>query len=398
MTIQRLEISGFRSLESVVWQPGALNVLIGPNGAGKSNLLRALVLLKRAAEGKLSDTVRDWDGMTALLWDGQAKELRFSLRTDPVGEKDRQVQDALTYDLTLAPVGRTSAFRVAYERLVHRFRQSEKRVSPDAPTLLLRDHGRATMFNSEHRKLESGSELYAEDETLLAQVSDPASYPINTAFRRSLADYQIYHDVRVDIDAEMRRAALLRRETRVEPNGSNLVGVLYTLYTTDRNFKTELNNAMQAAFGPDFEELVFPPAEDNRIQLRVRWRSLERGQSARDLSDGTLRFLFLITVLGATDLPPVLAIDEPETGLHPGMLPIVAEFAAEAAQRTQVILTTHSPQFLNAFKNQADIATLVDWKDGKTILRRPEPADLARWLEHYQLGDLWLSGELENHT
>ena len=153
---------------------------------------------------------------------------------------------------------------------------------------------------------------------------------------------------------------------------------------------------MKAAFGDEFEELVFPPAEDGRVQLRLRWRSLRRQQSASDLSDGTLRFLILVAVLASSKPPPLIAIDEPETGLHPSMLPLVAELAADAARRTQVILTTHSPQFLNAFKERADITTIVEWKEGKTQLHRLPERELARWLEHYQLGDLMLSGELES--
>ena len=392
MAIQQLEIRGFRSLQDVTWKPGALNVLIGPNGAGKSNLLRVLVLIKRAAEGKLSETIKDMDGITALLWDGRAKEIELRLLAVPSNDLDKYPRSTLDYELHLDPMGRSSAFRVERETLVNFHRPDDDGVVK----FIERTPGRTIMWNQEKKGLESKAELYNGAETLLAQVSDPANYPVQTDFRRQLTDYQVYHDVPVDVNAEMRRAALLRYEKRVEPYGSNLINVLHTLYTTDRAFKAELNNAMLAAFGPDFEELVFPPAEDDRIQLRIRWRSLEREQSARDLSDGTLRFLFLITVLGATDLPPVLAIDEPEAGLHPGMLPIVAEFAAEAARRTQVILTTHSPQFLNAFKEQADIATLVDWESGKTVLRRPEQAYLARWLEHYQLGDLWMSGELES--
>lgn len=105
---------------------------------------------------------------------------------------------------------------------------------------------------------------------------------------------------------------------------------------------------MKAAYGDDFEELVFPPAADQRIQLRVRWKSLKREQTAADLSDGTLRFLFLLTVLASPSPAALVAIDEPETGLHPAMLPIVAEYAVDASSRTQVILTTHSPQLLDA--------------------------------------------------
>ncbi len=90
---------------------------------------------------------------------------------------------------------------------------------------------------------------------------------------------------------------------------------------------------MRAAFGEDFEELLFPPDADQRIQLQIRWRSLQRERSAADISDGTLRFLFLLAVLANPSPAPLIAIDEPETGLHPSMLPIVAEYAREAANR-----------------------------------------------------------------
>ncbi len=97
-------------------------------------------------------------------------------------------------------------------------------------------------------------------------------------------------------------------------------------------------------------------------RLNIRgFRSLRRGQSAADLSDGTLRFLLLLTVLASPSPAPLIAIDEPETGLHPSMLPIVAEYATDAATRTQVILTTHSPQFLDAFGDTLPATTVAKW-------------------------------------
>src|SRR5262249_39136088 len=152
--------------------------------------------------------------------------------------------------------------------------------------------------------------------------------------------------------------------------------------------------AMHAAFGEDFEELVFPPADaaDQRIQLRLRWKSLSREQSAADLSDGTLRFLFLLTVLSSPDPAPLIAIDEPETGLHPSMLPIVPEYATDAARRTQVMLTSHSPAFLDAFGNSRPTTTVVKWNEGETELKTVSGDELKDWLEEYSLGALHKSG------
>jgi predicted ATPase len=131
------------------------------------------------------------------------------------------------------------------------------------------------------------------------------------------------------------------------------------------------------------------------VQLRVRWKSLRSEQSAADLSDGTIRFLLLLAILANPNPPGLIAIDEPETGLHPSMLPLVAEHAAEAAQRTQVILTTHSAQLLDAFTATPPTTTVTRWEDGETRLSVVDGEELARWLDAYTLGALFRSGELE---
>lgn len=382
MSIQRLEIEGFRSLQSVTWEPDSLNVLIGVNGSGKSNLLRALQLLKSAADGRLSESVRASGGMAPLLWDGRTDAIKFNLQLTP---------PAVVYELVVKRLGQSGAFYIESEFLTADGDSARK--------ALERTRTQATVLNAQQVKLELNAEAFDEDEPLIAfrpvsELNQPFS-----RLQRAIANYYIYHDVRIDSDSEMRRATVSRRDLRVDPDGSNLVSVLHTLYTSDRHFKDEINTAMKAAFGDEFEELVFPPAEDGRIQLRLRWRSLRREQSASDLSDGTLRFLLLLTVLAGSagsDPPSLIAIDEPETGLHPSMLPLVAEYATDAARHTQVIFTTHSPQFLNGFKGRADITTIVESIEGKSRLRRLPEAELSRWLEHYQLGDLMLSGELES--
>lgn len=171
--------------------------------------------------------------------------------------------------------------------------------------------------------------------------------------------------------------------------------MLHTLYTGDREFKRDIDAAMRVAFGDDFEELVFPPAADQKIQLRVRWKSLQHEQSAADLSDGTLRFLFLLTVLASPSPAPAIAIDEPETGLHPSMLPLIAEYAVDASTRSQVILTTHSPQLLNAFSENRPTTTVAKWENGETTLLTLSGEALDYWLNEYSLGGLFESGELE---
>lgn len=396
MKILNLKIQGYRSLKDVSWSPGDLNVLIGPNGSGKSNLLRVLELISVSARGKLGKYIQRAGGMDPLVWDGKADCIKFVVDTSPV-EKDRDLEtDSLTYEMEMGRVGKGSTYRINHELLGNYYRvKTGERNEPFK--LLERNPQRAVVFDEREYGFAAPEESVIEEESLLSLTSGPFTQNrFIPPFQKYMAEWSIYHDLHVNMDAPIRQPTVARHETRVEPDGQNLISVLHTLYTGDRNFKNDINMAMRAAFGDDFDELVFPPAADQRIQLRVRWKTLSREQSAADLSDGTLRFLFLLTVLASPNPAPLIAIDEPETGLHPSMLPIVAEYAVDASERTQVILTTHSPQFLDAFQDVVPVTTVVKWAEGKTDLQSVEGKQLERWLKAYSLGALFRSGELES--
>jgi predicted ATPase len=397
MKILSLDIEGFRSLKGVSWRPGDLNVLIGPNASGKSNLLRALDLLAISARGGLGKLVQTLGGMEPLAWDGFAEAIRFKVKCSPVEPWRNATTEALTYELRMERLGKTGGFRIGYE-LLGNYSKVEQKISQEPFKLLERRGLKAFVFDENQRRLEAPEENVPETETLLSLAADPFTQNrILPAFRSQVASWSVYHDFHTNREAVIRQSVVTRHEKRVQPDGQNLITVLHTLYTGDREFEKEINAAMRAAFGNDFERLVFPPeaAADQRIQLRVRWKSLNREQSAADLSDGTLRFLFLLTVLSSPDPAPLIAIDEPETGLHPSMLPIIAEYAADAARRTQVVFTTHSPQFLDAFGTTAPTTTVVKWMEGATELKTIEGGELEHWMKDYSLGALHRSGELE---
>lgn len=392
--IQKLQIQGFRSLRNITWSPGKLNVVIGPNGSGKSNLLRALALLQHSARGELPGDVLQHGGIAPLLWDGQTQQIAWSVKTDPLSKKRDSVKDALTYELRLRQLGTSSAYRIEHE-LLGNFYLKDIGDKEQPRKFLERRPGHAVVFDFQDHRLVAHEGSVPDDQTLLSLVAGPFSNPVVLDFRDRLASWGIYHDLHVDQDARIRQAAVARTENRVAADGQNLIPVLHTLYSTDRGFKKDIDAAMQAAFGVDFEELSFPPAADQRIQLRLRWRSLKSTQSAADLSDGTIRFLLLLAILASAEPDTLIAIDEPETGLHPGMLPIVAEFAREAAEHSQVILTTHSPQLLDAFRDEAPTTTVAHWSEGETRLSVIDGVELARWLKDFSLGELFRSEELE---
>lgn len=395
MRILEIDVKGFRSLHDVHWEPGDLNVLIGPNASGKSNLLRLLEMTAISAQGRLGKYIQNAGGMEPLLWDGVDERIALRCKCSPVEDGRDPVRDCLTYELELGRLGQSSSYRIDHERLGNYFKcEQGQREQPFK--LLERHRSLAHVFDEHERGLTAPEDQVPEEETLLSLAAGPfTANRLIPMFQNQLASWCVYHDLHVNQDAPIRQAVVARSEKRVSPDGQNLTSVLHTLYTGDRQFKKDINAAMRAAFGNDFEELVFPPAADQRIQLRVRWKSLKREQSAADLSDGTLRFLFLLTVLASPSPAPLIAIDEPETGLHPSMLPVVAEYAVDAARRAQVILTTHSPQLLDAFGDTHPTTTVVKWHEGETHLHKLEGAKLEDWLKEYSLGALFRSGELE---
>ena len=193
----------------------------------------------------------------------------------------------------------------------------------------------------------------------------------------------------------MRRPATTQFTKRLAPDGGNLATVLHTLYTGDREFRGLIDEGMRAGFGQEYDQLVFQPAAAQQIQLAIQWKSSKEPHAGADLSDGTLRFLLLLTVLSHPEPGALIAIDEPELGLHPSMLPIIADYANSASERTQVVLTTHSPEFLDPFSDMSPRVTLCHWDEGQTHLYPLDEKTLDKWLPRYRLGHLFTRGELE---
>jgi predicted ATPase len=382
MGIRRLEIKGFRSLRDVRWEPGRLNVLIGPNGSGKSNLLDACVLIKEAAQGKLSEGINRRGGLAPLLWDQREQSLSWHLLTTDL-EKEQH-----SYSLDLQQIGSTSNFKISSEVLL---------TDGEPGQFLDRSLESAYFLDNQGETIVYPDPL-PSTQTLLSQVAVPLGNLVARRFQQSLEGWSIHQDLRVDRESPIRQTSVASFEKRIDADGQNLIPVLHTLYSENREFKKTMDSALRAAFGRDYEELSFPPAADQRVQLRLRWRSLKTGQAAANLSDGTLRFILLVAILANPEPGDLIAIDEPETGLHPSMFPILAELAAAASERTQVVFTTHSAQFLDAFRDEPPTTTVAESVDGETRLFTIDGEELRGWLESYSLGSLFSSGSLEALT
>lgn len=245
---------------------------------------------------------------------------------------------------------------------------------------------------------------YQVDNSNLAitQLRDPLNFPISARLRSELINIAVHRSFNTLPDAPIRNAQLLGMmdaeipPTRLAPNGDNLTNVLYYIQNQPeyQDYYEEYSLTLQRAF-PSLVNLVFP-ADLGQGKTILAWRDREfpkRAITANLLSDGTLRFMCLLAALYDPNPPSLLCIDEPENGLHPQLLRLLAGVLQEASERMQIIVSTHSSDLIS-FLDNADDVVVVESEEGWSTLRRLSQQELQHWLEEYSLGELWKSGEI----
>lgn len=391
MKLGSLSLRGFRSCEDISWVPGSLNLIIGPNGSGKSNLLKFLDLIRRSADGDCEDYILREGGLDQVLWDNQAEKIEIYLGFYRNENHEPGAPHELEYTLVIQRKGVEGDFQIEQELLRSIPNPEESR---ESIIFLERTPSQSVLWS------DNGNDSFSLDieshETALSQTTHPLTKEyFASQVQKSLSSWKIFQSLDTSPLSQIRKPTIARRETILSWDGSNLISVLHTLYTTNREFERSIDLAMVAAFGEDYDTLVFPPAADKQIQLRIRWKTLRQERSASDISDGTLRYLFLLTILAHPEPGSLIAIDEPETGLHPAMMRIIAEYADAMSKRSQVIITTHSAEFLTACGGFIPGTSIIEWKEGASLIRQVSEEKLIYWLEDYTLGSLFASGELE---
>jgi predicted ATPase len=375
----RLSVSGYRRLRIVNLPLRPLNVLIGANGVGKSSILDVFDLLSSSAEGSLDRTVADAGGIASLLTaDGKTNAMNFELQIDQEGAAP------LIYQFRLSSKG--IGYSIAHEFLTqHRdvARPSDVKYIDAAVPHVRYQNGRSVVEPDWD---------YNSQETALSQ--SPKSYRVAESLRHLLADdvSLIYHSLDVSSRAPVRLPQTLSPARTPGSNGEDLLSCLYTMReTASERFET-IVDALRTAF-PAFDRLEFPPQYGGLLTLGWRDRDFTRPIYANELSEGTLRFLWLATLLQSPGLPKVTLIDEPEVSLHPEMLRLLAELMREASTRTQLVVATHSDRFVRFLRPDELVVCDRDDAGGMTVQRADE-LDLASWMEEYTLDQLWSMGRL----
>lgn len=345
MQLKELRVSGYRSLREIRLGLGPLTVVTGPNGSGKSNLYQALHLLSRAATGGLARTIAEEGGMGSVLWAGPRRK---AAKNEPVRLSLAAITDTFSYELRCGlPTPRITLFsqdpEVKEEYVWH------GRARRPATTYFQRDLSGAWIRDAKGGRTGFTGEL-AANEAVLSQLREPHLYPEIALLRAEMERWRFYHHFRSDPASPLRQPRPGFRTPILGHDGSDLAAALQTILESEN--APDLEATVAAAF--DGARLRVT-AEGARFRLLMEAPGLRRPLEATELSDGTLRFLCLAAALLSSRPGGLLALNEPETSLHPEVLDSLAKLIVNARRQSQVWVTTHSEPLAQAIERFAGI-------------------------------------------
>lgn len=353
--LSTIKIKGFRSIKEMTLELRPLNVLIGANGAGKSNLIAFFKLVNELMGGRLQQHIGATGRATANLHFGPAVTLQ--LEAEMVFETDNGTD---TYQMRLVRGAADSLF-FAEETL------SFQQTGYSSP--------RSISLGSGHEETRIGDE---------AEKGGPAA----KALRHLLNRCRVYHFHDTSPTSRIMGYCYIGDNRWLMPDAANLASILYELKSSrEKAYRRIVTTIQQVA--PFFEDFDLEPKDSKDIILNWRHRQSDGVFGPHQLSDGTLRAICLISLLlqPKENLPYLIVVDEPELGLHPYALNVIASLFQAASQHAQVLVSTQSSAFLDSFDPE-DIV-VVERKDEATEFERPDAEKLEAWLEDYSLGEIW---------
>jgi len=357
MKLDRIEVTGFKSIRKLELNLSSLNVLIGANGAGKSNFISLFELLNHIVEGKFQSFVAKAGGAESFLYYGQKV-------TENIYVKLNFGQNA--YECIWSPTVNDELF---FE---------EEVCSWDA-------------YYGPKKDIGSG---HKESKLAIRSKYDPGNEPKNMEawVLDSLQSWRVYHFHDTSESALVKKSRDINDNIYIRHDASNLAAFLYMLQRTKKEHYSAIRDTVRLVT-PFFDDFLLRPHPENENMIRLEWR--EKGSDfpfqAYHLSDGMLRFICLATLLLQPQLPSTILIDEPELGLHPYSIVVLASLMKSASERTQIIVSTQSVSLVNQFDPEDLLIVGRDENNGmyETVIARVDPQRLSSWLEEYSLGELW---------
>ena len=386
MFIERIKLKNLLSFgpdtEALELRP--LNVLIGPNGSGKSNFIEAIGLLK-ATPRDLTAPIREGGGIRDWIWRGDSRASSAHIEViidNPMGS-------ALRYSLGIAERGQQ--FELTEEYIEDAYSSEE------TPFIYYELMGGSALLNYSGESYKSGEtrrplilEQINLQQSILAQRKDPDQYRELTWLGETFDRMRLYRE-----SSFGRRTPLRQPQPTDLPNdflledGINL-GLVLNRLKREPQVKVRIMETIRQLYEGVIDLDI--SIEGGTVQVFAQEGNII--VPATRLSDGTLRFICLLSILCHPNPPPLVCIEEPELGLHPDVLPVLSDLLREASQRCQLIVTTHSDMLVDTLTDTPESVVVCEKHDGKTEMHRLDKADLAEWLKRYSLGDLWTRGDL----
>lgn len=355
--IKKLAIEGFKSIRKLEdFELRSLNVMIGANGAGKSNFVAFFRLLRELIEQKLQQAVITEGGADALLYMGPKVTQQFLAKLY-FGNNG--------YEFALKPT--------ADNRLVFA--------------------DEATFFKGQFGAIRDSLGSGHTEAKLRDLKDDPgitAKYGVPHYVYDAVSSWVVYHFHDTSATAGVRRQGAINDNVSLRANADNLAAYLFRIQSTHPYIYQRIRDVVRLA-APFFEDFKLRPVATIPELIQLEWSQKDSDYLFRpsQISDGTLRFICLATALLQPSPPATLLFDEPELGLHPYALTLLANLFQQAARgwRTQVVVSTQSAALLNEFAPEDVI--VAERTHGQSTFRRLESAHLSEWLQEYALGELW---------
>lgn len=348
MVLTDVHLANYRSIRSISFPVRQLSVLVGANGVGKTNLYRALELVRAAATGDFAQEIAREGGLASVMWAGERRtheppRLTLRVSMDSIDGEG----DGPPFSYEIEP-GFPSKVDAAFD-LEAMVKREALTLTGRRPVALLERKGPAIWVRNHQGARIQADDVLLSSETALAGVR---GYPEIDRVREAITAWRFYHGFRTDAESPLRQPARAVTAPMLDTNGANLAAVFATLRHI-RQDSVDLDRAIDHAF-PGAQLDV--PMPERFASFAMRFADMpKRTFAANELSDGTLQFLALMGALLAYRLPPLIALNEPETSLHPDMLPALARIIARAAERTQVWIVTHSTVLAQALADETGI-------------------------------------------
>jgi predicted ATPase len=357
--------------EEIELQP--LNIIIGQNASGKSNLVDVIKLLREIWRGNsIASFISKNGGINEWLWKGNKTDNFALVNTKIFSKVEEEVTEyEFSFNSGLFEEQATFIDEIIINTSYKKKATKKQVQSQDAIGRLTSDESVFSKYHNIHIN-DFGFEFIT--------------------FKYVVSELRAYSDLQTNRNAEIRRPQVADAPNEfLEEDASNLSLVLNDLERRGHTKDIIIENLRK--FYPRIKDYSLGIL-GGTVQLFIREEGLEKPISAMRLSDGTLRYLCLLAILCHPEPPPLICIEEPETGLHPDILPTIAELMKDAAQRTQLIVTTHSDILVSAFSDMPEAVMVCEKDEDGTHFKRLEAEKLKEWLEEYELGDLWIKGEI----